>query len=360
MNTAAVALPDRRPLNFDRIRSLYNGFGYVLALSLILDFWWTAQDTLPPLLAGKTDVLVFVQQFALHASWGFIAMITGITLVPPVVNLAPRAGLARFGWLVALTAAMGWWCLAVEGIHFGWDVPSLGYIIDGLLTPGIVVGVCAYHSDTREADDALQVARIKRTSLDAELMQTQLQLLRAQIEPHFLFNTLSVIRALSRSNRAATVAMLDNLIRYFEAALPRLRESEVPLAQELELVDAYLSIYRTRMGTRLRYEIAMPEELAPLKVPSMMLLTLVENALKHGVSPTVEGGLIRVSAAFDQDRLLLKVADSGRGLEVRQGRGTGLANVRQRLLMMYGPDAALTLRPTEPTGMVASICIPVV
>jgi len=228
-----------------------------------------------------------------------------------------------------------------------------------MVTPGIVVGVCAYHSDQREAGDALLRARIERTSLDAELMQAQLQLLRAQIEPHFLFNTLSVIRALSRSDRVATVAMLDNLIRYFEAALPQLRESEVPLAQELELVDAYLSIYRTRMGTRLRYDIALPDELARVKVPSMMLLTLVENALKHGVSPTVEGGLIRVSASFDQDRLLLKVADSGRGLDLRHGRGTGLANVRQRLLMMYGPDAALTLRPTEPSGMVASIRIPV-
>ncbi|MGH8220931.1 MAG: sensor histidine kinase [Steroidobacteraceae bacterium] len=357
MNTVVVALPTRRPMSFDRLRGLYNGFGYMLALSLILDIWWTTEATLPLWLAGKTHALEFVQHFALHASRGLIAMIPGIALVPPVVNLAPRAGLARLAWLVALTIVMGWWCLAVEGVHFGWDMSGLGYVIGGLLTPGMVVGVCAYHSDKREADDALQVARIKRTSVDAELMQTQL--LRAQIEPHFLFNTLSVIRALSRSDRAATVAMLDNLIRYFEAALPRLRESEVPLAQELELVDAYLSIYRTRMGTRLRYEIATSEELAPLKVPSMMLLTLVENALKHGVSPTVEGGLIRVSATCEQDRLLVKVADSGRGLEVRQGRGTGLANVRQRLLMMYGPDAALTLRPTEPSGMVASICIPV-
>ena len=359
MNTVAVALPGRRLLNLDRIRGLYNGFGYMLALSLVLDVWWTAQDALPALFAGNTSAMAFIQHFALYAAWGAVAMLPGILLVPPVVNLAPRAGLARLGWLVGVTIIMGWWCLAVEGVHFGWDPSSLGHVIDGLITPGMVVGVCAYHSDKREAGDALLRARIDRTSLDAELMQTQLQLLRAQIEPHFLFNTLSVIRALSRSDRTATVAMLDNLIRYFEAALPRLRESEVPLTQELELVDAYLAIYRTRMGTRLRYEIMLPEELAQARVPSMTLLTLVENALKHGLSPTVEGGLIRVSASLDQDRLLLKVADSGRGFEARQGRGTGLANIRQRLLMMYGPDAALTLRPTEPSGMVASISIPV-
>jgi Histidine kinase len=360
MNAAVVALPGRRLLHFDRIRGLYNGFGYILALSLILDLWWTTQATLPQLLAGNTSA--FVQDVRFDAWWGLIAMIPGLTLLPVVVNLAPRAGLPRLAWLLAVTIPMGWWCLWVDGAHFGvrfgWDWSSLGIALEYLLTPGMVVAVCAYHSDTREAGDALMRAQIRRTSLDTELMQAQLQLLRVQIEPHFLFNTLSVVRALSRSDRAATVAMLDNIIRYFEAALPRLRESEAPLAQEFELVEAYLAIYRARMGVRLSYEIALPEGLARVKVPSMMLLTLVENALKHGVGPTVEGGVIRVSASCEQGHLLLKVADSGRGLDVRHGRGMGLANIRQRLLMMYGPDAALTLSPAEPRGMVASICMP--
>ena len=256
MNIAVAALPGRRLLHFDHIRGLYNGFGYILALSLILDLWWTTQATLPQLLAGNTSA--FIHDLRFDAWWGLIAMIPGLTLLPIVVNLAPRAGLPRLAWLLAVTIPMGWWCLWVDGVHFGvrfgWDWSSLGIAVEYLLTPGMVVAVCAYHSDTREAGDALMRARIRRTTLDAELMQAQLQLLRAQIEPHFLFNTLSVVRALSRSDRAATVAMLDNIIRYFEAALPRLRESEVPLAQELELVEAYLAIYRARMGMRLSYE----------------------------------------------------------------------------------------------------------
>jgi len=357
MNTTAIALPARSWAQFDRIRGLYNGYGYMVAVSLLLDLWWTLEYALPKLLAG--DIHAFGRDFLLSALQTLFAMVPGLALVPVVVNLAPRAGPVRFALLLALTAVMGWWCLWVEGVRWGWDWQSLGHALDGLTTPGLVVGVCAYHSDTREAADELLRSQIRRTSLDAELMQARLQLLRAQVEPHFLFNTLSVVRALSRRDTAATTDLLDHLRRYFEAALPRLRGNEVALCEELELVEAYLAIYRARMGARLTYEIDLAEGLKHHKVPSMMLLTLVENALKHGVSPTVEGGRIRVSARCERDRLALSVADSGRGLEVRLGRGIGLANIRQRLVMMYGEDAMLTLRPAEPRGVIASICVPV-
>ena len=356
MNTAAIALPRYRPLNLDRLRGLYNGYGCSLAVGMFLNLWWTTQAALPFVFAGKLHA--FATTFLLTGGVTVLEMLPGFILAPVIVNLAPRAALPRLGVLLALTIIMGGWCLWIAGVPWGWNWQSLGWALDGLITPGMVVGVLAYHSDRREVADELLRSQISRTSLDTELMQARLQLLRAQIEPHFLFNTLSVVRALSRSDRAATVAMLDNLMHYFEAALPRLRESEVPLSEEMKLVDAYLAIYRARMGARLGYEFDVHEELGALKVPSMMLLTLVENAIKHGVSPTVEGGLIRVSAKREQEKLLLKVADSGRGLDVRLGRGTGLANIRQRLVMMYGPDAALTLRPAEPRGVVACICVP--
>jgi two-component sensor histidine kinase len=355
VNTNAIALPQR--LTWDRVRGLYNGFGYVLALSLIQNFWWSMQAALPLLIAGRAYEAV--RTFATYSAWMLFAMIPGPTLVPVVVNLAPREGPRRIGLLFAAALAMAWWCLTFfEKVHFGWNWSSLGYALDGLLTTSLVVGVCAYHSDSREAADSLLRSQIERISLAAEMQRAQLRLLRAQIEPHFLFNSLSVVRALARNDREGTVDMLDNLIRYFAAALPRLSENEVPLAQELQLVDAYLAIYRARMGTRLEYEIVVPEDLAQRRVPSMMLLTLVENSLKHGVSPAVAGGVIRVSAAREQQSLRLSVADSGRGLDLRQGRGAGLANVRQRLLMMYGPAATLSLKRAEPQGVVAIIVLP--
>jgi LytS/YehU family sensor histidine kinase len=185
--------------------------------------------------------------------------------------------------------------------------------------------------------------------------------LRSQIEPHFLFNTLANIRTLAHIDRAAAVEMLDNLMRYLTAALPKLRQDHSPLAEEMQLLDAYLSIFRVRMGTRLSYAIDLPPELAQLRVPTMMLLTLVENALKHGINPIVEGGFIRVSAARSGSALILKVADSGHGISDQQGHGTGtgLSNVRLRLMMQYGHAARLSLAHAEPRGVVAAISLPI-
>jgi hypothetical protein len=356
VNTNAIALPQQR-VTWDRIRGLYNGVGYVLALALLQNAWWTLQGVLPSLFAGR--IADSARTFMVNAAWGLFGMIPGPTLVPVIVNLAPRDGLRRVGYLLAASIPMSWWCLYLgEGIPFGGNWSSLGFMVDGLVTTSLVVGVCAYHTYSRETADSLLRTQIERTSLSAEMQRAQLRLLRAQIEPHFLFNSLSVVRALARNHREGTVSMLDNLIRYFEAALPRLHENEVPLAQEMQLIDAYLAIYRARMGARLEYQITVPDDLAERRVPSMMLLTLVENALKHGVSPAVTGGAIRVSAAREEHSLRLVVADSGRGLDVRQGRGAGLANVRQRLLMMYGPGATLSLKPAAPQGVVASILLP--
>ena len=359
MNTVAIfqSGPRFRSLHWSHIRSRYNGFGYVVALSLLMNLWVGLHDGAPHLLAGQP--LQFLDTF-LHAQWHDLwPELPGPLLIPPIVSLAPRAGVWRFVILGITAIFLGWWCLAVgDGIRFAWNWPSLGFAIDGCLSAGLVTGVCAYHIDSRAAADALARTRIDRAGLDAELQRARLRLLTAQIEPHFLFNTLAVVRALGRTDRAGTVDMLDNLVQYFRAAVPRLRESVVPLAQELELVEAYLAICRARMGDRLSYEVAAADGMGEVRIPTMVLLTLVENALKHGVAPRVEGGFIRVSATRESGALLLEVADSGQGLELRQGRGTGLANVRQRLLMTYGTAAVLSLRRAEPRGVVAGVHLP--
>jgi hypothetical protein len=357
MNTTAIEMPRFGVASWDRLLGLYNGFAYVLAIGLLMNTWEGLQNGIPHLLAG--DPLAFLRGLVIAQWHGLWQDAPGPLLIPPIVNLAPRTGWRRIVLLAVTVVFLWWWCLGVaDGVHFGWSWHSLGSVLDGCLSAGMIMGVCVYHIDGRAAADVLMRTKIQRAGLDAELQRAHLRLLRAQIEPHFLFNTLSVVRALGRSDREGTVGMLDNLVRYFDAATPRLRESEVPLERELQLIEAYLAIYRARMGSRLAYQIDRQEDLAQIRIPTMILLTLVENALKHGVGPAVAGGFIRVSAARERDALLLKVADSGRGMDLRLGHGMGLANIRQRLQMMYGRDAVLTLRPAEPRGVVASVLLP--
>jgi hypothetical protein len=341
----------------DRARALFNGFGYALGFSLLYALWASMQGSLEYLASGNLPAVL--PQFRADLAESLISVIPGPILAPLAINLPARSHLIRGIYIVVAAAAMFVWCERSAGISYSWDWASVGYILYGFLTTALVVGVCAYYVHSQVAADALVRQRIERDRLRVEQTRAHLQLLQAQIEPHFLFNTLSVVRALAKSDRAATVAMLGHLIRYFEAALPRLRRDVVPLTEEFELVDAYLAIYGARMGARLAYRISAPSDLGGLMIPPMMLLTLVENALKHGVGPAPEGGFIHVSATRQGDSLSLKVANSGAGLRVCQGHGTGLANLRQRLLMTYGEKASLSLLANGSQGVVASISVPV-
>src|SRR5262249_18319782 len=160
---------------------------------------------------------------------------------------------------------------------------------------------------------------------------------------HFLFNTLATVRRLARVDRAAATSMLADLERYFSITLAQRAATTASLAEEAELVDAYLRIHRIRMGERLSYSVRLPVDLRDARLPPMMLLTLVENAIKHGIDPLVEGGCVDISAERRDATLHVEVADNGRGLVSMEGTGNGLANIRERLSMLYGARAALAL-----------------
>ena len=357
MDTPAIALRATDLLLWlRRARSLFSGLSYAIIVAATCYFApWLLGDVVDQF-AGLNPATILPQ--ALHVAVVWAALLPAWLITVVGVNLAPRAGTRRLLWL-GCTMLLGWVVnRLVRGVPFEHNAAWLAGFADGMLNAGLFVAVCVYHSHAQRATDTLLRSQIRRATLGAELRRAQLQFLQAQIEPHFLFNTLSAVRSLGRIDRGGTVEMLDNLIRYFSAALPNLRRDEVPLAEEMQLIDAYLGIYRVRMGARLGYEIALPKELADVCVPSLMLLTLVENALKHGVNPTIGGGFIRVSATRERGSLLLRVADSGRGMSIRHGHGMGLANVRQRLTMLYGEAALLSLAHAEPRGVVATISIP--
>jgi LytS/YehU family sensor histidine kinase len=210
----------------------------------------------------------------------------------------------------------------------------------------------------RAAREEAQEAELRSRRFEQQRVEAKLRLLQAQIEPHFLFNTLSNVRRLCQNDAAAGRAMLAHLTRYLRAALPKMRESESTLADELELVSAYLGVQQIRLGSRLRTTIEVAEPLRKLKVPPLILATLVENAIKHGIAPSSGGGSIDLRAARAGDSLVLTVADTGRGFAAESGTGVGLANIRSRLAAAYGEDAGLRLEANEPQGVRATIRLP--
>ncbi|MEO6565594.1 MAG: ATP-binding protein, partial [Casimicrobiaceae bacterium] len=165
---------------------------------------------------------------------------------------------------------------------------------------------------------------------------------------------------LCQTNVGDGITMLDNLVRYLRAALPRMREEHSTLAQEVELVQSYLAVLKIRMGTRLRYNVDIPSTLHDQPFPPMMLLTLAENAIKHGLNPSSSGGSISIRAMALGDVLEIRVADSGVGFGAAAtgGTGVGLANTRARLAAIHGAAAELNFLANEPHGVIAVIRVP--
>ncbi len=195
-----------------------------------------------------------------------------------------------------------------------------------------------------------------------QLSEAKLQALQAQVEPHFLYNTLANVQALTEIDPEAANKMVGHLIEYLRAALPKMRENSSTVGQEIELARAYLNILKMRMGERLSFAIEAPAELLSLPFPPLMLPSLVENAIKHGLEPQREGGSITISVSRQADGALqMDVVDTGRGLTNKGpavGGGVGLSNIRERLVGLFGAGAYLQLESNPPKGVISRIVIP--
>ena len=210
----------------------------------------------------------------------------------------------------------------------------------------------------QSAESQVRTAELRHGALETQQLATRLRLLQAQVEPHFLFNTLSNVRRLAQTDAQAGRAMFAHLTRYLRGALPRMREHETTLREEIDLVEAYLGVQKIRMGERLQSSVDVPRVLATARVPPMMLATLVENAIKHGIAPLTEGGAIHIRAEAAGGVLTLTVADTGRGFSAVSGSGVGLANIRARLAALYGERASLRLEANPQRGVVAAVSLP--
>ena len=202
-------------------------------------------------------------------------------------------------------------------------------------------------------------ASVIQTATEKELTVAKLSLLHAQVEPHFLYNTLASAQLLTRSDPVRADQMLGNLILYLRHSLPRTENALSTVGEELERAQAYLEILQIRMGNRLRLQVEVPHALRAVPFPTMMLQTLVENAIKHGLEPKPGGGTVWILARALENTVALTVADDGRGFsEEGGGTGIGLRNVRERLRLAYGSSAAFAIVANFPCGVAATITVP--
>jgi sensor histidine kinase YesM len=196
-------------------------------------------------------------------------------------------------------------------------------------------------------------------NLERKLTEAQMAALQAQIEPHFLFNTLALIGQLIETDPAEAARVHQHLIDYLRSTLPQMRSGGTgTLGKQVEMSKAYLAIMQARMKERLKVRFEVPVFLGSAPFPPMMLQTLIENSIKHGLEPKIEGGTIEVRAHVDGATLVVDVCDDGVGIDPHADEGVGLANIRERLQLLYGANAELVVMMPPAGGACASVRIP--
>lgn len=345
----------------DRPRGVALAFGWRrLSLALGLSILFGAANSLPssspPLhvtiahavVVGLTAVLAF----GLFEQWParlrmprWVLQVVGVMIAVPA------------GALLAHSVSM-----AID-IHAAHDDPQMTglmiLMVEGLLIgPWVAVGAMLQQRDIFARDQALAF-ELERSELERKALDARLRLLQAQVKPHFLFNTLANVQALVNAGSPQASLVLENLITYLRAAVPRMHAALTTLAEEMELVRAYLELMRMRMPDRLQFALRIEPRAEKLQCPPMTLLTLVENAIHHGIDPSEEGGRIDVDVWLRDDRCLVRVVDTGVGLKVAgNGLGTGLGTLRERMQLAFGGDSQLQLTEIEPRGVCVELSFP--
>ena len=227
-----------------------------------------------------------------------------------------------------------------------------------LFAPWIAVGAMIRQREEFARNQA-HAFELEKSELERKAIDTRFRLLQAQVEPHFLFNTLANVQALVDAGSPQASNVLKSLIAYLRAAVPRMHEVGTTLGQELDLVRAYLELMQMRIPDRLQFALHIEPAANSLQCPPMTLLTLVENAVQHGIDPSEEGGRITVDVWLRDGRCHVRVTDTGVGLQSKNGGlGTGLSTLRERMQLAFGADAQLRLTEVQPHGVCAELEFP--
>ena len=316
-------------------------------------------------IASETPIIVWIFRAALV---GLTALLAFGLLEQWPARLPRRLArwvLQLIGIVVVIpfAALLAYWVTTGGDPNFvGEPKRIIGYLqltfVGVLLAPWIALAAMVRQRDALARDQALAF-ELERSELERKALDARLRLLQAQVEPHFLFNTLANVQALVDAGSPHASGVLESLIAYLRAAVPRLHDPATTLSQELHLVRAYLDVMQMRMPDRLQFTLRFDEEAVGLRCPPMTLLTLVENAVRHGIDPSEEGGRIDIDVQLRGGRCLVRVSDTGVGLQsAGNGLGTGLSTLRERLQLAFGGDAQLRLTEVEPHGVCAELDFP--
>jgi signal transduction histidine kinase len=312
------------------------------ALGLLFNYLWGPEGFIRIVLLGLIAMLVFglFEQWprrlpARLARW--VLQVLGVALAMPIGTLV----------LNAFTLD--------TGPRPYWEVQGLGLLV----APWVALAALVRQKDALARHQALAFD-LERSELERQALDARLRLLQAQVAPHFLFNTLANVQALVDAGSPQAPAVLRSMIAYLRAAVPRLNEPATTLGQELQLVQAYLELMHMRMPDRLQFSVHVDEPVSLTQCcPPMTLLTLVENAVRHGIDPSEEGGRIDIHVQRRDDRCVVRVSDTGAGLrQSGNGLGTGLSTLRERLQLTFGGDAQLRVTAQRPRGVCAEVDLP--
>lgn len=249
--------------------------------------------------------------------------------------------------------AVPWWRDGEYLVGFG-----LFLAVGLLVAPWLAISALMYEVSGAAQRQALAFD-LERSQYERQALDAKLRALQAQVEPHFLFNTLANVRELVDLGSPQASSVLGSLISYLRAAVPRLQDPLTTIGSELELVQSYLEIMHLRMPDRLRFSIECSASARAVRCPPSALLTLVENAVRHGIDPSERGGEVRVHVAVRADRCYASVCDTGLGLRGDNASlGTGLATLRERLRLLFAGDFELRLVANQPRGARAELVLP--
>ena len=352
-------------------------------------WFWIAAIWSGIALFDATQTVVVMRAEGMHHAWSYLfvtlllswlpwALATPLVLrlgrrYPPAqwrtlstwsahIGACATIGLICAGWIAALEMLLNPWAQSPGPGPFlhHW----LHKLYNNLLSDLILYGVILLVSCMLDSQQRLATQRTQTAKLNEQLSKAQLNALRRQIEPHFLFNTLNAIAGLVREKRNdAAVNMIAGLSDFLRRVVRDSDRQQVPLAEELEFAEKYLDIEKVRFAERLQVSVNVPADLFPAQVPSLILQPMVENAVKHGIAKRVQGGAIRIAAFRSNGKITLSVYNDGPSLPVdweTASSGVGISNVRTRLQGLYGDEFELSLNNEDVGGVKASLSIPFV